>query len=55
MNLIKNINFYIKLNKLKSRTNGQGNDFDQKFNELFKMADGSLRNINSIVPTSTAG
>ena len=51
----KNEELKDKLNKLKSRTNGQGNDFDQKFNELFKMADGSLRNINSIVPTSTAG
>ena len=51
----KNEELKDKLNKLKSRINGQGNDFNQKFNELFKMADGSLRNINSIITTSTAG
>jgi hypothetical protein len=51
----KNEEFKGKLQNLKSRINGQGNDFDQKYNELFKMADGSLRNINSIFTTSIEG
>ena len=51
----KNEDLKDKLNNLKRRINGQGNDFDQKFKELFNMADGSLRNINRITTTSTAG
>ena len=46
----KDENLKQELNKLKSRINGVGaeqNDFNQKFNELYKMADGQIRNVNS--------
>ena len=41
-----------KLNSLKSRINDAGpnqNDFNAKFNNLYRMADGQIRNVNSAI------
>ena len=41
-----------KLNNLKSRISDAGseqNDFDNKFNNLYKMADGQIRNVNAAI------